>query len=123
MDRDFGLSEDERELVGSVRGWADTRAAPSAPPYEEKKQFPRELFGELGEMGLAGIPYDERYGGGGQSYLLYLALLEEVARGFLALGVGLSVHHLCAFGIHQFGSHGLTKFRCGRNSFLPVRAA
>ncbi len=107
MDRDFGLSEDERELGGSVRRWADTRAAPSAPSYEEKKQFPRELFSELGEMGLAGIPYDERYGGGGQSYLLYLAVLEEVARGFLALGVGLSVHHLCAFGIHQFGSESL----------------
>ncbi len=107
MDRDFGLPEDERELVASVRRWADDRAAPSAASYEEKKQFPRELFSELGEMGLAGIPYDERYGGGGQSYLLYLAVLEEVARGFLALGVGLSVHHLCAFGIHQFGSEQL----------------
>ncbi|MDP9341540.1 MAG: acyl-CoA dehydrogenase family protein [Actinomycetota bacterium] len=107
MDRDFGLSEEERELVGTVRRWADDRAAPSAASYEEKKQFPRELFSELGEMGLAGIPYSERYGGGGQSYLLYLAVLEEVARGYLALGVGLSVHHLCSFGIHQFGSDSL----------------
>src|SRR5436190_961590 len=107
MDRDFGLSDDERELVASVRRWADDRAAPSAASYEEKKQFPRELFSELGEMGLGGIPYQERFGGGGQSYLLYLAVLEEVARGFLVLGVGLSVHHLCAFGIHQFGSEAL----------------
>jgi alkylation response protein AidB-like acyl-CoA dehydrogenase len=107
VDRDFGLSDDERQLVASVRRWADDRAAPSAASYEEKKQFPRELLSELGEMGLGGIPYDERHGGGGQSYLLYLAVLEEVARGFLALGVGLSVHHLCAFGIHQFGSESL----------------
>jgi alkylation response protein AidB-like acyl-CoA dehydrogenase len=107
MDRDFGLSDDERELVASVRRWSDDRAAPSAASYEEKKQFPRELFSELGEMGLAGVPYEERHGGGGQSYLLYLAVLEEVARGFLALGVGLSVHHLCAYGIHQFGSESL----------------
>jgi len=107
VDRDFGLTADERELVGMVRRWADDRAAPSAASYEEKKQFPRELFAELGEMGLTGIPYDERYGGGGQSYLLYLAVLEEVARGYLALGIGLSVHHLCAFGIHEFGSESL----------------
>jgi alkylation response protein AidB-like acyl-CoA dehydrogenase len=64
-------------------------------------------------MGFGGVPYDERYGGGGQSYLLYVAVVEEVARAFLSLGVGLSVHHLCAFGIHQFGSEQL------KERFLP----
>jgi alkylation response protein AidB-like acyl-CoA dehydrogenase len=33
--------------------------------------------------------------------------VEEIARGFLSLGVGMSVHHLCAFGIHEFGSDSL----------------
>ncbi len=114
MDRDFGLSADERELVGLVRKWADDRAAPSAAAHEEESRFPRELFRELGEMGFGGIPYDERYGGGAQSYLLYVAVVEEVARAFLALGVGVSVHHLCAFGIHQFGSDAL------KERFLPA---
>src|SRR5204862_7342469 len=99
-----GLSADERELVGLVRKWANDRAAPSASRYEEEERFPRDLFRELGAMGFAGIPYDERYGGGGQSSLLYVAVVEEVARAFLSLGVGVSVHHLCAFGIHRFGS-------------------
>src|SRR6266567_4125119 len=94
VDRDFGLSEDERDLVKMVREWADERAAPSAASYEEKKEFPRELFAQLGEMGLGGIPYDERYGGGGQSFLAYLAVVEEVARAYLSLGIGVSVHHL-----------------------------
>jgi alkylation response protein AidB-like acyl-CoA dehydrogenase len=107
VDRDFGLSSDERDLVGVVRRWAEERAAPSAASYEEKKEFPRELFRQLGEMGLAGIPYDEGYGGGGQSFLAYLAVVEELARSYLALAVGLSVHHLCAFGIHEFGSDEL----------------
>jgi alkylation response protein AidB-like acyl-CoA dehydrogenase len=107
VDRDFGLSPDDRELVGLVRDWADERAAPSAASYEEKKEFPRELFSQLGEMGLSGIPYDEGYGGGGQSFLAYLAVVEEIARAYLALAVGVSVHHLCAFGIHQFGSDDL----------------
>jgi alkylation response protein AidB-like acyl-CoA dehydrogenase len=107
MDRDFGLSDDERELVRLVRKWADDRAAPAAASHEEEARFPRELFRELGEMGFGGVPYDERYGGGGQSYLLYVAVVEEVARAFLSLGVGVSVHHLCAYGIHQFGSDAL----------------
>src|SRR5207247_4916500 len=87
--------------------WVNRRLAPSAGSYEEKKEFPRELFLQLGEMGLAGIPYQERYGGGGQPFLVYLAVLEEMARGSLPLAVSLSVHHLCAFGIHEFGSEDL----------------
>jgi alkylation response protein AidB-like acyl-CoA dehydrogenase len=107
VDRDFGLAPDVRDLVGLARRWADDRAAPSASSYEEKKEFPRELFRQLGEMGFAGIPYEERLGGGGQSFLAYLAVLEEIARAYLALGIGVSVHHLAAFGIHEFGSDEL----------------
>jgi alkylation response protein AidB-like acyl-CoA dehydrogenase len=114
MDRDFGLSADERELVGLVRKWADDRVAPSAATFEEEARFPRDLFRELGEMGFGGIPYDERFGGGGQSFLLCVTVVEEVARALLSLGVAVSVHHLCAFGIHRFGSDEL------KERFLPA---
>ena len=107
MDRDFGLSEEQREIVGAVREFVARRAAPAAPDYEQKEQFPRDLFRQLGEMGLAGIPYDEQYGGGGQPFLTYLAVLEEIASGFLSLAIGVSVHHLSAFGVHDFGSEDL----------------
>ncbi len=107
MDRDFGLTEDQRELVGGVRRFVGEQVAPAAAGYEEKKEFPRDLFRRLGDMGLAGIPYEERYGGGGQSYLTYLALLEEVATSFLSLAVTLSVHHLSAHGVHRFGTDEL----------------
>jgi alkylation response protein AidB-like acyl-CoA dehydrogenase len=60
-------------------------------------------------MGLGGIPFDEAYGGGGQPFLSYLAVLEEVGAGHLALAVGLSVHHLAAFGVHRFGSEDLKR--------------
>src|SRR5438105_751629 len=78
MERDFGLTVDERDLVGLARKWADERAGPLAARFEEERRFPRELFAELGEMGFGGIPYAERYGGGGQTYLLYLCVVEEV---------------------------------------------
>jgi alkylation response protein AidB-like acyl-CoA dehydrogenase len=87
--------------------------APEAAGFEERKEFPREQFRALGEMGLGGIPWEERYGGGGQPYLTYLAVLEEVATGSLSLAVGLSVHHLAAFGLHEFGSESL------KQKYLP----
>jgi alkylation response protein AidB-like acyl-CoA dehydrogenase len=111
VDRDFGLGQDQRDVVAAVRSFVADRIAPSAAGYEERKEFPRDLFRGLCELGLGGIPYDERYGGGGQGMLTYLAVLEEVAAGSLSLAVGLSVHHLSAFGIHEFASDGL-KEKC-----------
>jgi alkylation response protein AidB-like acyl-CoA dehydrogenase len=113
MDRDFGLTEDQREIVGLVREFVRDEVAPAAPGFEERKEFPREQFRRLGEMGLGGIPWEERYGGGGQPFLTYLAVLEELAAGSLSLAVGVSVHHLATFGIHDFGSDGL------KDRYLP----
>jgi alkylation response protein AidB-like acyl-CoA dehydrogenase len=113
VDRDFGLTDDQREIVAAVREFVAEKVAPSAAGYEEKKEFPRDLFRQLGEMGLAGIMYEERFGGAAQPFLTYLAVLEEVAYGFLSLGITLSVHHLAAFGVHQFGSEDL------KQTYLP----
>jgi alkylation response protein AidB-like acyl-CoA dehydrogenase len=113
VERDFGLSDEQSDVVGAVREWVGERAGPSSAGYEEKHEFPRDLFRHLGEMGLAGIPYEERFGGGGQSYLTYLLVLEEIATGFLSLAVTMSVHHLAASGIHDFGSDHL------KETYLP----
>jgi alkylation response protein AidB-like acyl-CoA dehydrogenase len=113
VDRDFGLTDDQRDLVGAIRAFVADRIRPEIAGYEERGEFPRELFRGLCEMGLGGIPYNERYGGGGQPYLTYLTVLEEVATGSLSLAVGLSVHHLAAFGIHGFGSDSL------KEKYLP----
>ena len=113
MDRDEGLSPEQRDIVGLVRAFVRDEVAPTISGYEERKEFPRGPFRQLGEMGMCGIPYEERYGGGGQPFLTYLAVLEEVATGSLALAVGLSVHHLAAFGVSGFGSDAL------RGKYLP----
>jgi alkylation response protein AidB-like acyl-CoA dehydrogenase len=113
VERDFGLTDEQREIVRSVRGFVADRVAPAAAGHEERKEFPREEFRQLAEMGLGGIPFDEAHGGGGQPYLTYLAVLEELGAGHLALAVGLSVHHLAAFGVHEFGSDEL------KRAYLP----
>ena len=113
MDRDFGLTEEQRDVVGAVRAYVADRIAPQAAGYEERKEFPRDLFRGLCDLGLGGIPYEERYGGGGQPFLTYLAVLEEVATGSLSLAVGLSVHHLSGFAVHRYGSDAL------KEKYLP----
>ena len=107
VDADFGLTEEQRAVVAAVRSFVTDRVAQAAASAEELHAFPRDLFTELGRMGLCGIPFDEADGGGGLDDLTYLVVLEELARGSLPLAVTLSVHHLCGFGIQAFGSAGL----------------
>jgi alkylation response protein AidB-like acyl-CoA dehydrogenase len=107
VDQDFGLSEEQREVIAAVRAFATERIAPEAAGLDERGEFPSGLFSALGEMGLCGIPYEEKYGGAGLDGFTYLAVLEEIGRASLPLAVTLSVHHLSAFGIHEFGSDDL----------------
>jgi alkylation response protein AidB-like acyl-CoA dehydrogenase len=113
VERDFGLSSEQREIVGAVRSFVADRVGPEMEGFEARKEFPRDLFGALCEMGLGGIPYSEKYGGGEQPFLTYLAVLEEIANGGASLAAGLSVHHLSAYGIHEFGSDQL------KEKYLP----
>ena len=101
------LDEDARDLIAMVREFADEVALPAASDYEERAEDPLPLYKQLAELGLTGIPYPERYGGGGQPYATYLAVVEEIARAYLGFAIGLSVHTLCAFAVNGFGTEAL----------------
>ena len=90
-----------------VREFSDEVLAPAAPDYEERSEDPAPLYKQLAELGLTGIPYPEQYGGGGQPYLTYLTVVEEIARAYLGFAIGLSVHTLCAFAVNSFGNDEL----------------
>lgn len=65
------------------------------------------MYRELGAKGLAGLPFDPAYGGGGRPYRAYLDLIEELARSWVALAVGIGVHTLVCDAVQRFGSPGL----------------
>ncbi len=103
------LNEDEQQLLQMVREFTDEVLIPAAPEYEERSEDPAPLYKQLAELGLTGIAYPEEYGGGGMQYASYLAVVEEIARGYLGFAIGLSVHTLCAFAVNSFGSDELKK--------------
>jgi alkylation response protein AidB-like acyl-CoA dehydrogenase len=110
MPADLRLLDDEqRALAQMVREFADEVAGPASKDYEARSEDPAPLYAQLAELDLTGIPYPEEYGGGGQPYSTYLLVIEELARSYLALAIGLSVHTLCAFAINEFGDDALKK--------------
>jgi len=77
---DFDLSSEHELIRRTVRDFAEQRVAPVAEALDRDKRFPYEIVGELGELGLMGIPFPERYGGGGGDTLAYTIAIEELAR-------------------------------------------
>ncbi len=102
-----------RELMDLTRELADKELRPEVDSAEREGRFPREAFRTLGRSGLLGLPYPERWGGGGQPYEVYLQVVEELARVWLAVGLGVSVHTLTCLPLAAFGTDEQ------RDSWLP----
>lgn len=79
------------DLIGLTRELAEKELAPRVAEAEAEEKFPREVFRTLGRAGLLSLPYAEEYGGGDQSYEVYLQVLEEIAAVWASVGVGVSV--------------------------------
>jgi alkylation response protein AidB-like acyl-CoA dehydrogenase len=92
------------ELLGLARELAAAELAPVAAEHEEASRFPREVFRTLGRAGLLSLPYPEEYGGGGQPYVVYLQVLEELATAWMTVGIGVSVHTLACHPVAVFGT-------------------
>ncbi|MCA1840775.1 MAG: acyl-CoA dehydrogenase family protein [Actinomycetota bacterium] len=110
----IGLDETQRALRDLVRDFAQKTAGPASAGYEERSEDPAPVYRQLAELGLCGLPFDPDFGGGGQTYVTYLSVIEELAQVWVALAIGLGVHTLCCDGIQRSGSSDL------KNSLLPA---
>lgn len=92
------------QLLELTREIVDKELDPRASQDEEEGVFPRDVFRVLGGAGLLGLPYPGEHGGGDQPYEVYLQVVEELARGWLAVGLGVSVHTLSCYPLAAFGT-------------------
>ena len=97
-------SSEAEALLELTRDLVEAELAPRAAEMEARAEFPREVFRTLGKAGLLGLPYGEEHGGGAQPYEVYLQVLEELSRGWLAVGLGVSVHTLSCYPLAAFGT-------------------
>ncbi|WHY72260.1 acyl-CoA dehydrogenase [Fictibacillus enclensis] len=101
----FQLSEEHDMIRKMVRDFAKNEVEPTAAERDEEERFDRHLFDQMAELGLAGIPWPEEYGGIGGDYLGYVIAVEELSRVCASTGVTLSAHtSLAGWPIFKFGS-------------------
>ncbi|WP_293852186.1 isovaleryl-CoA dehydrogenase [Steroidobacter sp.] len=105
QDFDFGLGEDLDALRTTVAKFASERIAPLAQSIDRDNKFPRELWPELGELGLLGITVEEEYGGSGLGYLAHVVAMEEISRASASVGLSYGAHsNLCVNQLRRWGT-------------------
>ncbi len=104
-DFDFGLGETVDMIRESTRRFAQDRIAPIAAQVDAQDRFPRELWPEMGALGLHGITVEEEWGGLGLGYLEHVVAVEEVSRASASVGLSYGTHsNLCVNQIRRWGS-------------------
>ncbi len=103
LDRELPTAE-AADLLELTRDLVARELRPQADKAEAAGAFPRALFTQLGELGLLSLPYPEEFGGGGQPAVVYLQVLEELARGWATIALGTSVHVLSCSAVADFGT-------------------
>ena len=110
----FDLDPMIEEMRDMVSRWVADRLAPRAAEIDETNKFPRELWPELGELGLLGITADEDFGGSGLGYVAHVVAMEEISRGSGAIGLSYGAHsNLCVNQINLNGN------KAQKEKYLP----
>ncbi|NCX96184.1 MAG: acyl-CoA dehydrogenase [Chitinophagia bacterium] len=102
---DFKTSESTSMIGSSVKEFAARRIKPFSMEWDESQEFPRDLFKEMGQLGLMGVLVPEAYGGTGLGYEEYVEAIVELSKADPSIGLSMAAHNsLCTGHIMAFGN-------------------
>lgn len=110
----FDLTDEQVMIRDMVREFSNTVIAPGAAEADETCKFNLNAWEGMRELGLPGLPFDEKWGGAGMDTLSYILAVEEIARVCASTSLAYAAHvSLGTWPIHAFGSEAL------KERFLP----
>jgi short/branched chain acyl-CoA dehydrogenase len=104
---DFDLTQEQDDFRKAVRQFAEEVVAPAAEELDREERFPLDIVRQMGELGLFGLPFPERFGGLDGDFLTFCLCLEEIARVdssvaiTLEAAVGLGANPIYRFGTDE----------------------
>jgi alkylation response protein AidB-like acyl-CoA dehydrogenase len=112
-----GLTDVQRQIIATVREFADREIIPHAQRLEHADEYPQKIVDAMCEMGLFGLTIPEEYGGLGESLLTYALTVEEISRGWMSVSGIINTHFIVAYMLLQHGTEDQ------RRRYLPRMAA
>ncbi|HEY5658113.1 MAG TPA: acyl-CoA dehydrogenase family protein, partial [Myxococcota bacterium] len=109
MAHDLFDTPEHEAFRETVRKFAEEELAPRAREFDAQGRFDKSLYPKLGELGLLGLRYDERWGGSGLDWSFSTVLYEELVRcdnSGVVMGIGVHAD-MATPSLHQFGSDEL----------------
>lgn len=115
---DTELAEEERMIRDTARAYAQEQLAPRVMSAYSDERTDREIFNEMGELGLLGATTPEAYGGVEASYVSYGLIAREIERVDSGYRSMMSVQSsLVMYPIYAYGSED------HRKKYLPLLAS
>jgi alkylation response protein AidB-like acyl-CoA dehydrogenase len=99
-----GLTEVQRDILTTVRQFADEEILPVANELDHSDTYPERIVDGLRELGVFGLTIDEQYGGLGESLLIYALVAEELSRGWMSISGIINTHFIVAYIISRHGT-------------------
>ncbi|AUG47272.1 acyl-CoA dehydrogenase [Haloarcula taiwanensis] len=89
---EFDVPGEHRMIRDSVREFCENEIQPIAQDIEDEHRFPAEIFEELGQLDVMGVPISEEWGGLGGDTLMYALVAEELGRVSGSIGLSYVAH-------------------------------
>ncbi|MCP3741363.1 acyl-CoA dehydrogenase family protein [Rossellomorea sp. BNER] len=101
----FDLTSEQQMIQKTIRDFAQEEVAPGALERDRTKEFPKEAFSKLAELGMMGLPFPEEYGGAGADTVSFAIVTEELSKACASTGITYSAHiSLGGAPINLFGT-------------------
>ena len=99
------FSEEHVMLQQMVKEFADKEIKPAAQDIDSQSKFPKDIINKMSDLGLLGIPWDEKYGGNGMDTLSLVIAIEEIGKICTSTAVTMMAHTSLGTGpIAYFGT-------------------
>src|ERR1700748_537637 len=100
----FALNDEETMLVDTVRTFIDRDVKPTVREVEHANEYPEAWIEQMKQIGIYGLAVPEEYGGTPVSMPCYVAVTEELARGWMSLAGAMGGHAVVAKLLSAFGT-------------------
>ncbi len=102
--RNHTSAEDEAQILGAIRTWADKEVRPIARQHDHADEYPHHLVTQMQDLGLFGATIGTEWGGLGLSASTYAKLVAIISEAWMAPTGIFNSHLIMAACVERFGT-------------------